>query len=220
MSRYLAARTVFFDAEVVTAVASGTTQVVVAAAGYDGRALRYAKPGVRWFELDHPATQADKLACLAELGCDTSQIRFVAADFTSDDVAGRLRDAGCDPAQRTLVLAEGIAVYLTLPVLTNLLRALRTSVAAGSRLVISVSTANDSPEHAARRAAFRQRVADLGEPAHTVLTADEARTLLTATGWYPAPARPDHERAYSAGLLTATAIPFGGDRTAGQTVPG
>ena len=25
----------------------------------DGRAFRYAKPGVRWYEVDHPATQLD-----------------------------------------------------------------------------------------------------------------------------------------------------------------
>ncbi|MGH9306009.1 MAG: class I SAM-dependent methyltransferase, partial [Acidimicrobiales bacterium] len=58
MVAYLAARTSFFDRAVVTALHRGVTQVVVAAAGYDGRAWRYSKPGVRWFEVDHPDTQA------------------------------------------------------------------------------------------------------------------------------------------------------------------
>ena len=60
MERYLRARTAFFDRVVVGALERGVTQVVVVGAGYDGRALRYAKPGVRWFEVDHPATHADK----------------------------------------------------------------------------------------------------------------------------------------------------------------
>lgn len=45
MVGYLAARTGFVDRAVVTALDRGITQVVVAAAGYDGRAWRYAKPG-------------------------------------------------------------------------------------------------------------------------------------------------------------------------------
>ena len=203
MSRYLVARTMFFDAEVVTALDAGVTQVVVAAAGYDGRALRYAKRGVCWLELDHPATQADKRDRLSQLGVDTSHIRFVAADFAADDVAGRLADGGCDSTRRSLVLAEGIAVYLPLPVLAGLLRALRASVAPGSRLVISVSVDTASPGQAGRRMAFQQRVAALGEPALTVLTADDARAMLSATGWRidPTPG----ERARHAGFIGASA---------------
>src|SRR6266567_2928546 len=68
MHDYLAARTSFFDRTVVGAIDRGVQQVVVGAAGYDGRAFRYAKPGVRWFEVDHPATQRDKLERLERLG--------------------------------------------------------------------------------------------------------------------------------------------------------
>src|SRR5256884_4594366 len=68
MHDYLAARTSFFDRTVTGALGRGVAQVVVGAAGYDGRAFRYAKPGVRWFEVDHPATQRDKLERLERLG--------------------------------------------------------------------------------------------------------------------------------------------------------
>src|SRR5256885_1004949 len=67
MHDYLAARTSFFDRAVTGALDRGVAQVVVGAAGYDGRAFRYAKPGVRWFEVDHPATQRDKLERLERL---------------------------------------------------------------------------------------------------------------------------------------------------------
>jgi methyltransferase (TIGR00027 family) len=96
MHDYLAARTSFFDRTVVGAIDRGVRQVVVGAAGYDGRAFRYAKPGVRWFEVDHPATQRDKLERLERLGIAAPHVRFVEADFTRDPVADRLRAAGLE----------------------------------------------------------------------------------------------------------------------------
>ena len=98
MHDYLAARTTFFDRVVVSAIDRGVRQVVVGAAGYDGRALRYAKPGVRWFEVDHPASQRDKLARLERLGIAVSGVRFAEADFTRDPVADRAE--GCGAAQK------------------------------------------------------------------------------------------------------------------------
>src|SRR5947209_16727407 len=86
LTAYLSARTRFFDTVVVRALERGVTQVVVGAAGYDGRSLRYAKPGVAWFEVDLPATQNDKRRRLAALGIGAEHVRFVPADFALDDV--------------------------------------------------------------------------------------------------------------------------------------
>ena len=58
MGRYLRWRTAFFDRVVVNALARNVLQVATIGAGYDGRSLRYAKPGVRWFEVDHPPLSA------------------------------------------------------------------------------------------------------------------------------------------------------------------
>src|ERR1017187_3291867 len=103
MHDYLAARTAFFDRIVVAAIGRGLRQIVVGAAGYDGRALRYAKPGVRWFEVDDPATQRDKRARLKRLGLKAPRVQFVEADFTQDPVAERLLAAGLDPAASGLL---------------------------------------------------------------------------------------------------------------------
>jgi methyltransferase (TIGR00027 family) len=183
MADYLTGRTNFFDRTVASAIDGGTTQVIVAGAGYDARALRYGKPGVQWFELDHPQTQTDKRARFDRLNIDTDSVRFVPADFRTDDVAQALKAAGCDPAVPTLVLLEGVAAYLDTPVLIALLRGLRSAVAAGSRLAISVSVTDPSAEFAARRQGFQQRVAALGEPAPNTLGADEAEAVLAGTGW-------------------------------------
>ncbi|MBV9951181.1 MAG: class I SAM-dependent methyltransferase [Acidimicrobiia bacterium] len=202
MARYLAARTAFFDRVVVSAIDGGITQVVVAAAGYDGRALRYARPGVRWFELDHPDTQADKRAALDRLGIETSDIGFAAADFVVDDVAAALAEVGHDRSTPTLFTVEGVAVYLDRPVLEALLRGLRRAAAPGSRLAISLSVEGGAGT-SATRAAFRSGVARLGEPARTTLTVDEAGDMISATGWEVTGA--GSERGRSAGLVVLVA---------------
>jgi methyltransferase (TIGR00027 family) len=212
MHDYLAARTSFFDRVVVGALDRGVRQVVIGAAGYDGRAFRYAKPGVRWFEADHPATQRDKLERLERLGLDASHVRFVEADFTRDPVADRLRAAGFDPDAPGLFLLEGIAVYLELAVLENVLGQFRQVAAPGSRLAISVSASR--PRDDGARARFQAAVAALGEPARSAFEAGEAEALLARTGWRIAAAPDDdhqavarRERLHTAGLLLASAGP-------------
>ncbi|HEY1322633.1 MAG TPA: SAM-dependent methyltransferase [Streptosporangiaceae bacterium] len=212
MHDYLAARTSFFDRTVTAALGRGVRQIVVGAAGYDGRAFRYAKPGVRWFEVDHPATQRDKLRRLERLGIDASRVRFVEADFTRDPVADRLRASGLDPGAPTLFLLEGIAVYLEPAVLENVLGQFRQVAGPGSRLAISVSLSR--PRDDGARARFQATVAALGEPARSTFEAGEAEALLARTGWRIAAAPDDdrqaatrRERLRTAGLILADAGP-------------
>jgi methyltransferase (TIGR00027 family) len=212
MHDYLAARTAFFDRTVTGALGRGVAQVVVGAAGYDGRAFRYAKPGVRWFEVDHPATQRDKLERLERLGLDASHVRFVEADFTRDPVAGRLRAAGLDPDAPSLFLLEGVAVYLEPAVLEDVLRQFRQVAAPGSSLAISMSPSR--PRGDTARARFQATVAALGEPARSTFEPTEAEALLARTGWPLAagasdgqPTATGHDRLRAAGLLLASAGP-------------
>jgi len=193
MHDHLAARTSFFDRVVVGALDRGMRQVVIGAAGYDGRAFRYAKPGVRWFEVDHLATQRDKLERLERLGLDASHVRFVEADFTRDPVADRLLAAGFDPEAPGLFLLEGVAVYLEPAVLENVLRQFRQVSAPGSRLAISVSLSRPRGDPA--RARFQATVAALGEPARSTFEAGEAEALLAWTGWHLVAARDDDQHA-------------------------
>ena len=206
MHEYLAGRTAYFDRAVTGAIAAGTRQIVVAGAGYDGRALRYARPGVRWFEVDHPATQRDKLNRLERLGINISHVSFAAADFTADPVADWLRTAGLDPAEPSLFLLEGVAAYLTPAVLERLLSQLREVAAPGSRLAISVVLAR--PAGDAARARLQASVTAMGEPLRSTLSAQEASALLARTGWHVS-AGDSSQRARSAGLLTAGAGPRG-----------
>jgi methyltransferase (TIGR00027 family) len=199
MHEYIRARTAFFDRVVVSSIDRGVAQVVIGGAGYDGRAFRYAKPGVRWFEVDHPATQADKLDRIARLGLATAQVRFIPADFTADPVAEPLLAAGLDPGRPALFLFEGVAVYLERQENERVLAELREVTPVGSPLAISVSVGSATSQ---TRASFQQRVAEMGEPARTVLTFGQAADLLSAAGWK---IREPSDRQRSAGLLLARA---------------
>ena len=219
MHEYLAARTAFFDRIVVGALDGGMRQVVIGGAGYDGRALRYAKPGVRWFEVDHPATQADKRERLDRLGLAAPHVRFVAADFAKDPVADLLPAAGLDANAPSLFLLEGVAVYLEPAVVDAILDQFRQVAGAGSRLAISVSLSGESDRGG--RAGFQASVAAMGEPARSGFAADEAEGILARAGWLvtdgenpTAAAR--RQRLRSVGLLTAIAGPRRPPSTASQ----
>jgi methyltransferase (TIGR00027 family) len=199
LHEYLRGRTAFFDRAVVDSIDSGVRQVVIGGAGYDGRALRYAKPGVRWFEVDHPATQGDKLERLARLGIDTRHVSFIPADFGTDLIAEPLIAVGLDPARPALFLLEGVAVYLDAPVVERVFAEFRAVTAVGARLAISVSIAGSTSQ---ARARFRERVAAQGEPARSEFSHDETRDLLAASGW-ELRAAPERQRAL--GLLLADA---------------
>ena len=187
MHEYLAARTAFFDRIVVGALDGGVRQVVIGGAGYDGRALRYAKPGVSWFEVDHPATQADKRERLDRLGLDAAQVRFVAADFAKDPVADLLLAAGLAANAPGLFLLEGVAVYLAPAVVDAILDQFRQVAGAGSRLAISVSLSGEYDR--AGRADFRASVAARGSRPGPASRPTRPRGYLPARdGWSrPAP---------------------------------
>ena len=199
MHEYLRGRTAFFDQAVVESIDSGLGQVVIGGAGYDGRALRYARPGVRWFEVDHPATQADKRERLARLGIDTRHVTFIPADFTMDPIAESLIGAGLDAERPALFLLEGVAVYLDPPVVERVLAEFRAATTGGGLLAVSVSVASSTSRNRAR---FRERVAAHGEPARSEFGYDETRDLLAASGWA---LRDSSERQRNLGLLTAEA---------------
>jgi methyltransferase (TIGR00027 family) len=182
MHEYLRARTAFFDRVVVGSLDRGVDQVVIGAAGYDGRALRYAKAGVQWFEVDLPSTQQDKVARLGRLAIEVGHVRFVEADFARDPVADRLLAAGLRPDGSPLFLLEGVAVYLELDVLERALREFRAVAGPDSRLAISLSVVAGAQGSEARLR-FQETVAAMGEPVRSSMEFTDAIDFLARTGW-------------------------------------
>lgn len=200
MSAYLQGRTRFFDRVVVNGLDRDVTQVACIGAGYDGRALRYAKPGVRWFEVDHPATQADKLARLERLQIDASQITFLPLDLDQGGLEAALLDGGFDSDAGSLMLCEGLAVYLDTAVLRMMLAHLRALATAGTRLAISLPRPGTTAD---ARTRFRAAVAAVGEPARNALSADQAAEVLAEARWRAVELP---ERARDAGFTVAAPV--------------
>ena len=177
------ARTRSFDDQVLAAVRAGVPQVVICGAGYDDRALRFRSPGVRFFELDHPATQADKASRLAAIGA-RGDVVLAAADFTRAAAAAVLAGCGHVAAQPSLFLCEGLLVYLDQPVITSLLTGLRTVAAPGSTLAASLAVHSDDAD--SRRVldvANARRRNGQAEPWRTILPAGAQLALFRQSGW-------------------------------------
>jgi methyltransferase (TIGR00027 family) len=179
----LEARTIFFDGRVTAAISAGISQVVVLGAGYDDRALRFRTPGVTFFEVDHPATQADKEARLTAIGSSGGPV-LVAADFRHDDLPSVLAAAGHDAGLPSLFICEGLLVYLDEPATIGLLGGARAAAGAGSVLAASLSTHAEGLDSAVvlARANARRRTAD-EEPWLTIAPAAAQVSLLAGAGW-------------------------------------
>jgi methyltransferase (TIGR00027 family) len=122
---WMGVRTAYLDAHVQhwTAPPHGFRQVVLLGAGLDTRAARLAKNGVRFFEVDHPSSQRDKLARLRALdGYPVEAATYVACDFETDDFIDRLAAEGFHPTAPALVIWEGVVPYLTEPAIRRTLR--------------------------------------------------------------------------------------------------
>lgn len=115
MELWLALRVAYLDRLVDLAVDRlSVRQVVILGAGYDTRAARLPRAGTRYFEVDHPATQAAKRARLAELpGYPLDAARYVACDFEREDPIDRLVASGLSTRDPALVIWEGVVPYLT-----------------------------------------------------------------------------------------------------------
>ena len=183
----IAARTRFVDEQVMAAIAAGLQQIVICGAGYDDRALRFRTSGVRFFELDQPATQRDKARLLgvsgrvagdsaAELArADASGLpglTLAAADFATDDAGAVLALAGHVSSRPTLFICEGLLVYLDPPGCETLLASLAARSAPGSLLVASIATHADGYDSAEVTAvANGRRRTGAAEPWRTILPA-------------------------------------------------
>ncbi len=107
----------FMDDEIRAALAGGTTQVLVVGAGFDTTCMRLAAEfeDRLFVEIDHPSTHASKRAGVEALGMMRPNLRLLAADLATTTLAkalAQLEPPGWDGEARTIVVAEGLFMYL------------------------------------------------------------------------------------------------------------
>lgn len=114
MELWIALRTAELDARLTASMDAGVRQIVILGAGLDTRAARLARPGVRYFEVDHGGSLAARRARLDALGDypESSSIE-VECDFEHDDFLERLCGAGFDPTRAATIVWEGVTYYLS-----------------------------------------------------------------------------------------------------------
>lgn len=106
--------------------AGGARQVVVVAAGFDPLAalLHRDYQDAVFFEADHPATQGPKRRALERVG-HGANLRLVEADLEKGSFDKALEGTGFSRELPTLIIAEGITMYLDARQVDRFIRQLR-----------------------------------------------------------------------------------------------
>lgn len=175
---WILARTRIYDDFVRRAMDDGLRQVVIVGAGYDARAWRLAREGVRFIEVDHPATQSRKRALASAGGPD-----FVAADLGAEQIDEVLGRSEYDGSRACAFVCEGLTLYLDESRVRSLLGGLAHAACGGSRLALDfVGTTARRP--LIERAITAVRLALEGEPIRFRLGPHDApEEFLTSLGW-------------------------------------
>ena len=135
-------RTRFIGDALERAMAAGAAQVLILGAGFDSHAYRYREllAGTRVFEVDRPTTQAFKRRRVdSVLGGPPPNLAYVPLDLESEEMAVTLARHGYDATERTVVIMEGLTMYLREEALRELLGFLAAH-APGSSIVFDFAT--------------------------------------------------------------------------------
>ena len=177
MADMIALRTSAIDSAVRDAIAAGASQLVILGAGYDGRAWRMPElAGVKVFEVDHPATQTDKRARVAELQAPNGTVNFVAIDFEREKLDAVLDRAGHNRSTPTCWIWEGVVMYLTRDAMHATLADVARRSAPGSTLIVNYHTAH-------RRLIARLLFRLIGEPQISAWAREEMAADLKSVGF-------------------------------------
>jgi len=180
MADILALRTAAIDKAVREAIAAGAKQVVILGAGYDGRAWRMSEmAGLRVFEIDHPATQGEKRAKIAELPAPIGSVSFVPIDFERESLDSVLERAGHNRSLATCWIWEGVVMYLTHDAMRATLASIARHSAPGSTLIVNYHTVH-------RRFIARLIFRLIGEPQISAWTPEEMAKDLRSVGFHVA----------------------------------
>lgn len=184
-------RKAFFERQVRQGIGSGADQVLVLGAGYDTLGWRLAAqfPGVGFFEIDHPATARLKGKGVAAMGCPDN-LYLLAEDLADkplvDVLTGHRR---WDANARSVILAEGLVMYLSPEAVFKLFCQCAELVGHGSRIAFSyIPTGSDGRPDAGRWTGLMLWLQKaIGEPWVWSVCPQELDAYLHDAGWQNAP---------------------------------
>ncbi len=164
-------------------------QIVILGAGLDARAWRMPElAAATVFEVDHPASQQDKLRRVAGRTPLAGRVVPVGMDLARDRLGPALEAAGFDPGTATTWVWEGVVPYLTAVDVAATLSQVEALCALGSRIVVNYQSRSVTALVMRRvmRVVLRLfRASDplAGEPWRSLWTRERMHDLLNHNGF-------------------------------------
>lgn len=185
MRAFMAVRSRYAEDGLAAAFEAGTREYVVLGAGLDTFAYRNPYPGLRVFEVDHPATQGWKRRRLEAAGIAIPEsMTFAPVDFERQTLAEGLAQAGFQRDQKAFFSWLGVVPYLTRSAALETLRFVA-SLPPGSEIAFDYARPPESLDPVSRQAveALAARVAAAGEPFQTFFDPAELEAELRPMGF-------------------------------------
>ena len=162
---------------------AGLRQAVILGAGFDTFAYRQPAwaANLRLFEVDHPASQAEKRRRVLDADLPApSNLIHAPVDFEAVPLAEGLARAGFDASEPAFFSWLGVTMYLTRPAIRAVL-AFIGGLPAGTRLVLTFAQPGEGGQEGDDPLA--DRAAQAGEPWLSRFTPEELAEELRAAGF-------------------------------------
>lgn len=182
---FLVVRSRFAEDSLRSAIERGISQYALIGAGFDTFAYRNPFPDLRVFEIDHPATQAEKKQRLASAGIALpGNVSLIPADLSIRSLGDALASSGFDPQKAAVFAWLGVIPYLELPAIEATFRYVA-SLPTGTEIIFDYGIPRQSLGFIGRFVFDRMasRVAAIGEPWKSFFTPEDLRRLLINVGF-------------------------------------
>ncbi len=184
-------RKAFCERQVREGIEAGASQVLVLGAGYDTLSWRLAPEfaSVSFFEIDHPATARLKTIGIEAMG-QLSNLHLIAEDLGKQQLVDVLHaDAAWDSTSPTVIVAEGLLMYLPAEAVGKLFKQCAAVTGAGSRIAFTyVSTRPDGrPDAGPWTWLVLWILKTSGEPWLWSIQPEELGSFLKERNWMIAP---------------------------------
>ncbi len=180
-------RKAFCEHQVRKGLTNGARQVLVLGAGYDTLGWRLAPEfsDATFFEIDHPATSRLKSKGIENMG-GRDNLELIAADLGEQALGDVLNANGrWDGSACSVIVAEGLLMYLSPEAVGTLLRQCAEASGAGSRMAFTFigSTASGHPDAGPRTGMVMWMLENCGEPWLWCIRPDDLASFLQKNHW-------------------------------------
>jgi methyltransferase (TIGR00027 family) len=184
-------RKAFCERQVREGIGAGATQILVLGAGYDTLGWRLAPEftSVNFFEIDHPATAGLKAKGIEQMG-QRSNLHLLAENLAERRLVDVLSvNETWDRTAQTVIVAEGLLMYLPPPAPRELFGQCAAIGGAGSRIAFTyIGTGADGRPDAGRWTGLVLWILKVSrEPWLWSIRPEELGGFLEESGWTNAP---------------------------------